>query len=144
MSEDEQSGSNYDFRGNFRRMRLLLWALAALKPQERWSTSNRAFAVAVDRAAAKGNRFAKEFHVLTNVAGRHCPDFAEILGYARTCGMIVRSSGSYDWMDINASERLHETADGFTDEERGFASGLALEFWNQSCGVADAASAGSD
>jgi|SRR5580692_6960589 hypothetical protein len=138
MSEDEQSGSNFDTRNNIRRMKLLLLAMATLQPGERWSTDNRDFAVAVDHMAAKGNPFAKEFHVLTNVAGRHSPDFGEILSHARSWGAITRRTHSYEWMDINLSpNRLQEMAQEFTNEELGFAAALVVEFWNISHGITD-------
>lgn len=135
MSEDEQSGSNYDTRGNLRRLRVLLCAMVALKPQERWPTDNRDFAVAVDCMIAKDNPFAKELQVLTNVAGRHCPDFAEMLAFGRTAGLIVRR---FDWMCVNSSMRmLHEMAQEFSEEELEHAGALALEFWNVSHGVTE-------
>ncbi len=145
MSEDEQSYSNYDTRGNHRRGHLLLCAMAALKPGERWSTDTRDFATTVDRMATRGNPIAKELLVLTGMAGRHCPDFVEMLAMARTAGLITKCYGPlYGWMDITASPRmLADMTIEFANEELGFAAALAAKFWDVTHGVQDDQAKGS-
>lgn len=49
---------------------------------------SRTFANLVADSAGAGNAFARRFLVLTNVAGKHCPDFVSGMGLARCAGLI--------------------------------------------------------
>ena len=132
MSEDEQSWSFYDTRSNLQRGRLLVAAMASIKPDKRWPMDNRAFACAVDKLAAKGNPIAASIHVYTNVAGRHCPDFNEMLSYALSSCLIEYLSPSYTEMVLNVGGRtLKYLLRDIREEELEAAKELAQAFWNE-------------
>jgi len=131
MSEDEQSWSYNDSRDNLRRGRLLVCAMAALKPQERWPMDNRSFSQAVDKLAAEGNSIATNIHVYHGLSGRHCPDFKEMLSFARSSGLIDYLS-SYQQLVLNVGGRaLREHLEDFDEKEVEAAKALAQGYWNE-------------
>jgi hypothetical protein len=132
MSESEQSWSFASERSNLQRGRLLVCAMAEVKPDKRWPMDNRAFALAVDKQTAKGNPIASSINVYTGVAGRHCPDFNEMLSYALSSCLIEYLSPSYTEMVLNIGRRSREyLREGVREDEMEAAKALVLEFWKE-------------
>lgn len=130
MSESEQSWSFYDTRSNLQRGRLLVAAMAMVKPDKRWPMDNRDFAVTVDKLAAKGNPIAASIRVYTGSAGRHCPDFDEMLSFALSSCLIEYLSPSYTEMVLNIGPRtLAYLLKDVPEDELKAAKEIAQGFW---------------
>lgn len=131
MSEDEQIWSFNDTRSNLQRGRLIVCAMAEVKPGERWPMDNHDFALAVDRQTAKGNVVAKGILVFTASTGRYCPDFNEMLSFALSRCLVEYLSPSYEEMVLNMGGRtLKYLLKNVQAEELEAAKALVQEFWN--------------
>jgi hypothetical protein len=136
VSESEQSWSYGAVHGNMERGRLLVCAMAMLKPDARWPMDNRAFAAAVDRQTEKGNPVAAAIHIFPGVAGRHCPDFKEMLSLARSSGFIAYLAPGYTQMLLHVSSRMvHDLQRGIPERDVEAAKALVQEFWEEVHGL---------
>ena len=133
MSEAEQSWSFYDTRSNLQRGRLIVCAMALLRPDEpRWPMDDHAFARAVDSQTVKGNPIAQAIYRYDGPAGRSCHDFREMLSFALSSCLVDYLSPEYTHMLINVGGRTcRQLLRGVPEEQIEQAKALAQEFWEQ-------------
>ena len=92
---------------------------------------DRDFSKAVDRLTEKGNPIAQSIRVYPGIAGRHCPDFREMLSYALSSFLIEYLAPAFEYMLLNispsAAKRLSKDV---SEDEMAAARELVQEFWN--------------
>lgn len=126
---------------------LYIASIAKLLPTGRtWPIANREFAVTAKALAEKGNQFASQFWVTTNVAGSHAPEYNDLLSLMHMAGLIsYDESSGYNRFYVRITPRGARALirrEAILPEESSEALEFAQEHWKNALETDDLLSPG--